>query len=179
MENREPGMRASSSEAVLTGWMEQYGEDVWNYAYFLCRRRETADDIAQETFIKAYRNAHTFRGEAQVKTWLFKIARNCWFSHRRSAFARRVALFGFAPEDGAMPSAEDSFLAEQLTHEVWGAVLALPAKDREILLLQAHHGLTLVQIAEMLGASVTAVKSRLRRAKQRAARLLKEKEEGR
>jgi len=60
----------------LHSMMERYGEDVWNYAFFLTKRRDMADDIAQDPFLKAYAGITSFRGEASLKTWLLKIARN-------------------------------------------------------------------------------------------------------
>lgn len=74
--------------------MESYGEDVWNYAYVITRNTHTADDVAQDVFIKAYQHIASFRGEASVKTWLLKITRNTALSYLRRAFLRRVVLIG-------------------------------------------------------------------------------------
>ncbi|MGG1880230.1 sigma-70 family RNA polymerase sigma factor [Paenibacillus cisolokensis] len=74
--------------------MEAYGEDVWNYAYAITRNTHTADDVAQDGFIKAYQRYVSFRGEASVKTWLLTITRNTAFSYLKRAFLRRVVLIG-------------------------------------------------------------------------------------
>lgn len=58
----------------------QYWHDVWQYAYFLTRREHVAEDIAQETFIRAFRSIDAFRGQCTIKSWLFKIARNTAFN---------------------------------------------------------------------------------------------------
>lgn len=63
-------------EQVLTDLMEAYGKDVWKYAYFMTLRAEAADDIMQETFLKAYMHLDRFRGGSSVKTWLFSITRH-------------------------------------------------------------------------------------------------------
>ncbi|MBT2291188.1 RNA polymerase sigma factor [Paenibacillus albidus] len=161
----EPAEFSSMNASALTTLMETYGEDVWNYAYFLARNRAVADDIAQETFIRAYKYLHSFRGEASVKTWLLQIARNRWYSYRSTAFVRRVTLKETVGLDLAVESAEEDFLRQSLSGEVWGLVLSLPRKYREVLILQAHYGLTMDELAQTLGVSLSAAKSRLRRAR--------------
>ncbi|MDO3410063.1 sigma-70 family RNA polymerase sigma factor [Saccharibacillus sp. CPCC 101409] len=161
---------AMSAEAFVPV-MEQYGEDVWNYLYMLTRSRELADDLAQETFIRAYRHLHSYRGEAAVKTWLLRIARNRWYSYRRLAFVRRVTLTDRLPETNASDSAEEEFLRAELTSEVWRTVLELPVKYREILMLRAHYEMSMEELAEALGITVSAAKSRLQRARRKAAEL--------
>ena len=98
--------------------MESYGEDIWNYAYVITRNTHTADDVAQDVFIKAYEHAASFRGEALMKTWLLKITRNTALSYLKRAFFRRVVLLGEqSPGDGlegmtgnsSSPSAEAEY----------------------------------------------------------------------
>lgn len=69
-----------TSEISLREMMEEYGSDVWNYAFFLTRNREQANDISQEVFLKAYKNVGKYRGQASKKTWLLTITRNTAFS---------------------------------------------------------------------------------------------------
>lgn len=83
--------------ADIRNLMEIYGDDVWNYAFFLTKDVHLADDIAQETFIKAYRRFHTYRRESSIRTWLLKITRNTTFTYRSRAFARRVILLDSLP----------------------------------------------------------------------------------
>ncbi|UVI30820.1 RNA polymerase sigma factor [Paenibacillus spongiae] len=156
--------------------MEEYAEDVWHYAYFLTKKKEAADDLAQETFVKAFRRLDSFRGEASVRTWLMTIVRNTWYTHRRTAFVRKVVLVGFNSTKQAMPSAEADYMKRMQADHVWQIVLALPVKYREVLILQAHYELTMEEMANLLHLSVTAVKSRLRRARRMAAAALKEGE---
>jgi RNA polymerase sigma-70 factor (ECF subfamily) len=82
---------------------------------------------------------------------------------------RKVMLVGYLlPKESAI-SAEDQYLMLQFNDEVWNAVFQLPTKYREVLLLQAHHELTIQEISMALGLSIDAVKSRLRRAKRKAS----------
>jgi RNA polymerase sigma-70 factor (ECF subfamily) len=148
--------------------MSDYGDAVWNYAFFLSKKKELADDIAQDTFEKAYRHLNDFRGQCSLKTWLLTITRNTWFSYRKLAFMRKVTLVDYLVPRGTVSSAEDQFLMQHFNDQVWNAVLQLPRKYREVLLLHAHHNQTIEEIAITLSISVDAVKSRLRRAKKQA-----------
>lgn len=64
--------------------MNLYGNDIWNYAYFLTKQQALADDIAQEVFIKAYFGIHTFRGRATLKTWLLTITRHTAYRYKQT-----------------------------------------------------------------------------------------------
>lgn len=72
--------------------MSLYGNDIWNYAYFLTKQQALADDIAQDVFIKAYFGIHTFRGQASLKTWLLTITRHTAFRYKQAFFFRKVTL---------------------------------------------------------------------------------------
>ncbi|WP_150274331.1 RNA polymerase sigma factor [Paenibacillus tepidiphilus] len=153
----------------LQALMDTYGDDIWNYAYFLSGSRSAADDIAQETFIRAYKYMGSFRGDASVKTWLLRIARGRFLTFRSSSFIRRVTLQDTPEPSGAERSAEEEFLRQSLHGDVWALVLRLPRKDREVLMLHAHYGMSMEEMAATLGLSLSAVKSRLQRARRKAA----------
>ncbi|MGB8954155.1 MAG: sigma-70 family RNA polymerase sigma factor [Tumebacillaceae bacterium] len=156
--------------------MNLYGQDVWNLAFSLTRRAEAADDIAQDVFIKAYQKWGSYRGEAAVKTWLLKIARNTALDYQRSAFWRKVTLVDNLFDRGAHPSAEEEALERLVQDEAWQQVLRLPIKYREVLVLHAHHGLTVAEIAELLDVLEPTVKSRLRRARSKVMEAWKGRE---
>ncbi|AJY77502.1 hypothetical protein VN24_04605 [Paenibacillus beijingensis] len=158
--------------AVLNELMTAYGTDVWNYAFFLTRRRELADDISQDVFVKVYNRLYTFRGQSSVKTWLLSITRNTARDALRSAWLRRVKLVAYWREKDAGPSAEREALSQQMTGEIWSVVMSLSDKLREVLLLHAHYGLKQEEIAELLGISAGTVKSRLHRARAAVSRKL-------
>ncbi|MFB6367098.1 RNA polymerase sigma factor [Paenibacillus elgii] len=158
--------------AVLTDMMLAYGEDVWNYAFFLSRNRTLADDVTQDVFVRVYERLYTFRGEASVKTWLLAITRNLVRDHWRSSWIRRVIPFGILQLEGQGPSAESQAIDALVEEEVWNTVLGLPFKLREVLLLHAHHQLSYAEIAKLLNVSEGTVKSRLSRARAKVSRQL-------
>jgi RNA polymerase sigma-70 factor (ECF subfamily) len=158
--------------AVLEELMLAYGDEVWNYVFFLTRRADLADDLTQDVFVKVYERLYSFRGEAAVKTWLLTIARNTVKDYWRSAWFRRVIPFGQPVREDSTPSAEYEVFNQLVTEEVWQVVLALPRKLREVLLLHAHHQLTYIEIARLLSLSEGTVKSRLYRARAKVSKLL-------
>ncbi|SDE07638.1 RNA polymerase sigma-70 factor, ECF subfamily [Paenibacillus sp. UNCCL117] len=157
---------------ILSELMQAYGDDVWNYAYFLTRKATMADDIAQDVFVKVYERMFTFRGEASVRTWLLTITRNTVRDQWRSAWFRRVIPFSAPRHEGAAASAEAQAIEFLEEEAIWTTVLQLPAKLREVLLLHAHHQLSYRDIAGMLGISEGTVKSRLSRARAKVSQQL-------
>lgn len=73
-------------DAALNDLMNEYGNDVWNFAFYLIRRSDAADDICQDVFLTLYEKLHTFRGESSIKSWLLTITRNKAYKYRRNAF---------------------------------------------------------------------------------------------
>lgn len=158
----------------FTRLMEEYGEDVWHYAFFLTKKTDLADDIAQEVFIKAYKAVGHFRGESSIKTWLLKITRNTVFSYRRKAYFRLNVLVRNVPASGALVSAEQEYMEQQFVHEIWSCVLALPRKFREVIILNGYHQMAMEEIADTLQISVNTAKSRLHRARKALSLRLEE-----
>jgi RNA polymerase sigma-70 factor (ECF subfamily) len=177
---------------TLSTMMDDYGNDVWNYAYFLTKSTEQADELSQEVFIRAYSGIAHFRGECSLKTWLLTITRNTTFTYRKSRFFRS-SLWGetlpihteqintsqgeMKPEKFVHPSAEAEAISREHVHEIWDIVMALPDKFRELLLLHLKYELTTSEIAEMLGISAGTVKSRLSRAKAKVRKQWEERSE--
>ncbi|MFC4102852.1 RNA polymerase sigma factor [Paenibacillus xanthanilyticus] len=159
---------------VLRDMMDAYGNDVWNYAFFLTKRPEAADDVAQEVFLAAYNGLYAFRGGCTVKSWLLTITRNKALHVVQSAFMRRVTLTDRLVRKDAAPSAEADALKGMDNRALWETVLRLPRKYREVLILDYHYGLALREIAALLRISEGTVKSRSHRAKKRLSAMLSE-----
>lgn len=138
-------------------------------------RPEDVEDIAQETFIKAYRALPRFRGESAFYTWLYRIAVNTAKNHL-AARHQRVQTVELDAEDadgGDLPAAlkqehgpEDALRSEQLKGAIDDALAALPEDLRSALTLREFNGLSYAQIAEVLGCPVGTVRSRIFRARE-------------
>ncbi|MFC5701541.1 RNA polymerase sigma factor [Cohnella faecalis] len=152
--------------ALLEDLMLTYGKDVWNYAYFLTRRKDLAEDIAQDVFVKAYNSLYSFRGDSPMKAWLLTITRHATLDYLKSSWVRKVAfLTPWQQQERSVPSAETEWFDSMEKREIWDSVLSLPRKLREALLLYAHHHLSIKEIAELMNLNESTVKSRLFRAR--------------
>jgi RNA polymerase sigma-70 factor (ECF subfamily) len=158
---------------VLRDLMTTYGDDVWNFAFFLTHRSDAADDIAQEVFLAAFNQLYSFRGDCSVKSWLLTIARNKSLNHMKSSFLRKVLLIDkIHIQDKVAPSAESVVFDRIESIELWSTVMKLPRKFKEVILLDYHYDLTLKEMGELLRISEGTVKSRLNRAKKKMSILL-------
>lgn len=138
-----------------------YQARVYSFLYRLCGRRELAEDLAQETWLKLARSAHALRADTQLKAWLLTVARNALRSHRRWSIVRARP-----PEDPRTPRRPDEEAeARRTLSALERALLALPEAHREVLLLVGVEGLDQPQAAAVLGISYDALRQRLSRAR--------------
>jgi len=158
---------------VLEELMSLYGEDVWNFAFFLTRRSDAADDIAQDVFLIVYNRLYTFRGESSMKSWILSIARNKSLNYLKSSFIRKVTLVDtiFHHKESS-PSAEKVAFDRMDSQYIWEKVMELPVKLREVLILAYHYQLSMDEMAAALQISTGTVKSRLFRAKRKMSAML-------
>lgn len=131
-----------------------------------------AEDAVQETLLRLARNASSFRGEAQLSTWLYRVARNVCTDHVRYA-ARRPATpvedVGELPEAGV---ADDLVAAHDTARTIAGALAQLDERSRTLLLLVGVDGLSYAEAAEVMGIAVGTAKSRVSRARAELGRIL-------
>lgn len=133
------------------------------------RMESFADDLSQETFYKAYKSLQTFREvEASFSTWLYTIARNTVLSELRKQHKQtQVSLdqIGYTPHASYDAMPEPSMLRNEKVTMVRDAINNLPEKQRSALILREYDQLEYQEIANILGQTVSAVKSLLFRAR--------------
>lgn len=158
---------------------ERYSRPVFGYLLHLSGDHPLAEELTGETFYRAMLALDGFRGEASVKTWLLRIARNLYL--RRVKREQRITSMESLQEQGVtfvtlqQADPEATLLHQERSQAIQRALLSLPEGDRSILLLKAQEELSCQEIAQILGISVSAVKVRLYRARRRlAAALVKE-----
>ena len=151
---------AQEREAAFERLVEDYQAVLLRTCFLYLKDQALAEDAVQETFVKAYRHMEAFRGECSERTWLVKIAINVCRDLKRSAWFRftdRRVTPDMLPEPAAPCSPQD----EELT----AAVLRLPVKLRETVLMYYYHGMTVSDMAKTLGISQSSVSGRLQRAR--------------
>jgi RNA polymerase sigma-70 factor (ECF subfamily) len=147
--------------------VERHRSMVYRVAYQFAGNHHDAEDIAQEVFIKVYRSLDRFRQDAQITSWLYRIAMNACIDHRR-----RHASAGAAPSaDEAeqtllntpeeTPGPEERAYAGELGQLLESEVARLPPGQRIVFVMRHHQGLKLTEIADALGLAEGTVKRQL------------------
>jgi len=130
-----------------------------------------SDDLAQDTFLKAYLNIGQFRGQASLQTWLMRIAYNVFYDYKR-----REKVSAKREESAAdiLSSGGDSAANSSLKLDIYRALAILKDDERTCITLQLIDGQSIDQISEITALPVNTVKSHLRRGKERLATFLKQ-----
>jgi RNA polymerase sigma-70 factor, ECF subfamily len=149
---------------------------VHRFLLMLLRDPEEADNLTQESFLRAYQNISSFRGESSLETWLLRIAANLARDHarnRKTSFWKRLLGLNDSDEAGAaqrVPSGEASpeqvLLAREDVRAVWEVANQLSQQQRAVFLLRFVEEMELSEIAAALGLQVGSVKTHLFRAVQ-------------
>jgi len=156
----------------------EYLDALYSYAFVLSRNRTEAEDLVQETCLRALRAMERLRPDSNVKSWLFTILRNIWLNQLRQRKNVPDVVDLDSDEHGAdraVDSSKDPYAAyvsdlerEQVQH----AIEQLPLEFREIILLREYEELSYEEIAAMLQCPVGTVMSRLARARSKLRDLL-------
>ena len=158
--------------AAFNGIVERYQTQVYNVAARILGNRTSAEDVAQETFVSAYKAIGRFRG-GSLRAWLLRIASNLSIDNLRASRRRPEASLdeallssGFQPVSRE-ESPEQRVLANELAGEIQRAILSIPDDQRTVLVLIDVQGMSYEETADSTGVSVGTVKSRLNRARRR------------
>lgn len=186
-------MRLQAGEAAAFDILiNRFSADVYALLFRFTENAEEAKDLTQETFLRVIQAVKDFRGEASLKTWIFRIAINQARNRRRWWKARRqnvtVSLDAnqtrndgdgaaqnlrdtLADNRGASPEAE--VLQREQSTQLRQALQELPAQFREAVILRDIKGLSYEEIAQTLDASIGTVKSRIARGRDELRKKLK------
>lgn len=171
--------REGDADAFRT-LVERHSKSVFRLVYRMTGNAQDAEDLVQETFIKAFRNLGGFEERAHFGSWLYRIAVNCFLDWRRK---RRVhveldeeiepqiepAAQGYAAHRS---SSEQMLLRMELKQRVEAGLDALSAKERSAFVLRHFEGMSIAEIGRVLGLDTSAAKHSVFRAVQKMRRIL-------
>jgi RNA polymerase sigma-70 factor (ECF subfamily) len=141
----------------------------------LSRRRDVAEDLIEETWLRLVTHAHRLRPDTRLGPWLFTVARNLHVSYLRSRLledSTTAGLMTLWPVTIEQSSPFEATAASELERRIERALATLPAASREVLLLVGIAGLDHSEAAEVCGISAEALRQRLHRARAMLARAL-------
>lgn len=178
IESLLPMFFRSSGSPSQADMLIEHIDGLYSYALALSRNRVDAEDLVQETYVRAIPAVRRLRKESNVKSWMFTILRNIWLNRLRQPHVA-VQISGtdinqVLPEFRA-PSAKDphSLLLTSLDQDqVRQAISRLPLESREIILLREFEDLSYQEIARVLKCPIGTVMSRLGRARSKLRALL-------
>ncbi len=165
----------AGDRAALAGLVERYQDAVYRFGRAMCGSPEDAKDVLQDTLITALQKVGDFRGEASFRTWLYAIARSQCSRKRRKGSRELLATeeqYGIRELPDPAPLAVEALESVAERSLVAEAIAQLSPMYREVLILRDMEGLTAPEVAETLGLTVEAVKSRLHRARAKVRDLL-------
>ena len=163
-------------ESALVEVIHAYGERITAVVSGILRDRDAVDDVVQSAFTKAWFRIASFKGDAGLYTWLYRVAVNASKDYIKSRSRRPMSALDdqvSARIPSTQPHVIEGLERRELRLRVRKAVARLPERYRTVLALRELEGLTYQQIAEVLGLSLGTVESRLFRARRRLKAILR------
>ncbi|HYM25616.1 MAG TPA: RNA polymerase sigma factor [Vicinamibacterales bacterium] len=142
--------------------VERHRRPIYQLCYRFVGNHEDASDLSQEVFLRAYRGLRSFRGQASIATWLYRISVNVCLNRVsvKTTLDRATASVDDQPLlDERSDSPPELLLREERAAQVRAAIAQLPNKQRATLILRTYHEMSHQEIADVLGSSVGAVKA--------------------
>ena len=158
----------------------KYQDKIYNLCRHMLQDPSNAEDAAQDTFVKAFRNLKKFTPEASFYTWLYRIAVNTCLDHRKKpwfASLFKSTLEGetyLVEQMSDMPSPDRLYESKQTGLALQKSLKLLSPKLRAVIILKDIEGLSYEEISEVLDTSIGTVKSRISRAREELRKLMKE-----
>lgn len=172
-------IRAGDPDAAAV-LVRRYYDDCWRFAFRMIGHRADAEDTVQETFLRMLRALDQYTEQRRFQAWLFRILAN----ECRTTLTRRRRAFRFVSDDqlawtpaeeGDTPPGKFNRPPEQLSQMLQDALLHLPDQHREAFLLKHVERMEYTQMADITGASISALKMRVKRACEMLRPLLEER----
>ncbi len=173
--------------AAFETLIDRYSADVYGLLFRLTENAEEASDLTQDTFLRVFRSIKGFRGDSELRTWLFRIAINesrnrfrWWKRRRRDVTISLDATIGDSDTTltdtlaDRSVSPEETALMREREYAINAALIDIPNVYREAIVLCDIEGLSYEETAEALGVGIGTVKSRISRGREELRRILKD-----
>ncbi len=151
---------------------DKYYKDLYRYAYKLASNKDEAEDILQESLLRAWTGIESIKDMNSVKSWLLTIVKREFF--RKIASQKRRKEDSLTDNDYLIPSTMDLDIKSEL-NEVLKVIMMLEEEYREVLILQTVYGFKTREISEQLGANENTISTRLFRGRKQLKELLSKK----
>ena len=150
--------------------LARHENKIYRFGLRMCGNEDDARDVLQETLLAAFKNLGTFRGDSQISTWLYQVARSFCIKQRRRREGEPARLESMEGSEVKSMAADSTQLdskahAREVGHVIQAAMNTLQEDQREALVLRDVEGLSAEEAAEVVGIEVGALKSRLHRAR--------------
>jgi len=175
--------RALKGDRLAFGELvELYKEKLYNLAYRMMGNRQEAEDIAQEAFLRAYKNLQSYDSKHKFSTWIYRIATNLCIDRMRKKkpdYSLDAELEGLDGGDmytrlaSGERTPEEELVRTETHGEVHAAIEALPENYRAAVILKYMHDMSLQEIADILEVPVSTVKTRIHRGREALRNLLR------
>jgi RNA polymerase sigma-70 factor (ECF subfamily) len=156
--------------AAFSALVKMHQGKVRAFLVRLCRQYDVADDLAQETFINAYRKLDSYKGSGSFSGWLYRIAYNCFLQHRRSVSRRLEVTDDYVGQLEVLTDRYDSISTEQMDMEQ--ALAQLNPDETATITLCHSFGFSHQEVSEILKMPLGSVKSNISRGKTRLREIL-------
>jgi len=161
----------AGDRAAFARLIERYWDRLYRWLYHLTRDRHTAEDLTQETFLKALGAVSSFRPGSNFRAWVFRIGHNNFVNQKRANRRTKHQL----PDDAAAPEmgvAEATAEHREVLEVVGRAVADLPSDFRSALMLRVEEGLSFREVAKILGTTEETARWRVFKARQKLMKVL-------
>lgn len=160
-------------QEVLNELFAAHYKDVYTYLYSLSRNAPLSEDLASEVFLEAVKSIAGFRGESDIKTWLFAIARHKWFAYlrRKKRRAETEALLEFYDQPSA--NMDEAYQDRALAEKIYALLAKEPERTRNVVLMRLE-GFSFYEIGVKYGISENSARVIDFRAKAKIRNILKE-----
>lgn len=165
----------SGNTSAFAYFVETYQNMAITIAYRICGNMQDAEDVVQESYLKAFRNLHTFKGDSKFSSWLYRIVFNTGISHSRAKLWLADAELSDALENPSDFDTEQQIEISETTEQVNSVLKAMPSGESLLLTLYYLNDNPIKEIARITGLNESNVKVKLFRARKLFKELLLKK----